>query len=315
MQNDDDLLSQLTALSATLPDPIFILDYDGTYLAALGGNHHPLYDAPQMLVGRRLHDVLPEEQSQLFLGVVRKVIDSGVLQTCEYQLASSAVEGIEHNGPSAPQWFQGRVFPLPNAPGRPPAVLWQAINITDLKKREHHLQVLTEIDDLTGVHNRRYFMAKLKGEFELGRHRSRNLSLISFDVDHFKTINDSHGHDAGDRALQLLTQVIGDHLRTGDILARVGGEEFAVICPDTSLAGAVALAERLREVVAGTLFATPRSNLNMTASFGVTALRVEDNSLHDLLFRADKALYSAKREGRNRVRSLPAGLAPDQTQN
>ena len=314
MQNDDELLSKLTALSDTLPDPIFILDYEGTYLAALGGNHRLHYDTPQTLVGRRLQDVLPEEKCQLFLGVVRKSIDSGTLQTCEYQMSSSDVEGIEHDGPSEPQWFQGRVFPLPEAPERTPAVLWLVINITEQKKRERHLKILTEIDDLTGVYNRRYFMTKLKNEFERDRRQGLGLALISFDVDHFKSINDNYGHDAGDCALQRLTQALDSHLRTGDVLARVGGEEFAVICPDTSLAGAGTLAERLRAVVADGELALPHGTLTMTASFGVTAKRAEDNSLQDLLYRADQALYRAKREGRNRVCTLAAGSPPDRSE-
>ncbi|HKK00967.1 MAG TPA: diguanylate cyclase [Desulfuromonadales bacterium] len=312
MQNSDDLLSKLTALSDSFPDPIFILAHDGTYLAVVGGSDPSLYTAARHLVGRRMQDVLPEGKSQFFLGVVRKAIASGMLQTCEYQLSPGEVAETEHEVSPVPLWFQGRVFPLSQSSEQPPAVLWQAINITEQKKREQQLQLLADIDDLTEVYNRRYFMTKLKNEFERSRIDSRNLSVISFDVDMFKGINDTHGHDSGDRALQLLTQVVEQHLRTNDIFARVGGEEFAVICPNTSQKGAAKLAERLREMVAFTEFAIPNATLRMTASFGVTALRAEDNSLHDLLFRADKALYDAKRKGRNMVCSLSVGSSPDQ---
>jgi len=301
MAVDEKLNAQLQALANSLPDPILVIDYEGRYVAVLGGSERSCYDSPHPLLGRTMQDVLPEVKWRYFLQVVCKAIDTGTLQTCEYQLSSNQVEGTENNGPSGMQWFQGRVYPVQTSPGQTPTAVWLVINITEQKMLEERLRSLAQTDDLTGVHNRRYFMDVLYREFQIARRRNHDLSLISIDVDHFKTINDRYGHSQGDKALQHLIKTIQGHLRAGDVLARIGGEEFAILCPMTDRQQARTLAERICRIIFATPLGTSHGSIEMTASLGVATMNTRAKSADCLLTRADEALYRAKREGRNRV--------------
>jgi diguanylate cyclase (GGDEF)-like protein len=165
-------------------------------------------------------------------------------------------------------------------------------------------------DGLTKIFNKKYFLDRLESEFAYAvRHRSP-LTLIMFDIDHFKAINDTHGHLAGDYALSTLAQVVGTAIRQEDVFARYGGEEFAVICRGVDLVGAAAFGERIRRTVAAYRFAHGGHDLSITVSVGVAG--VSDVGMRlaaDLIAAADEALYEAKRNGRNRVVSAPARLA------
>lgn len=159
-------------------------------------------------------------------------------------------------------------------------------------------------DALTGLPNRRQFMKAGEQMLEQVRRYSRPASLLLVDLDHFKSINDRYGHGAGDAVLQAVARLLGEHQRAPDLSARLGGEEFAMLLPETDLAGAVTLAERLR--VACEVLRVPDpggvwSGLTLTMSVGATSCQDLDASLDDVLRRADAALYRAKHGGRNRV--------------
>ncbi|AVF04275.1 GGDEF domain-containing protein [Devosia indica] len=129
------------------------------------------------------------------------------------------------------------------------------------------------------------------------------------DLDHFKAINDTHGHAAGDEALRHVAGQFRCAIRRRDLLARIGGEEFAVLLPSTDEWGAIMVAERLRALIASSTLDVETGTINLTASIGVTALRKGDHNPDDAMGRADRALYRSKDEGRNRVRAstlLPA---------
>ena len=157
-------------------------------------------------------------------------------------------------------------------------------------------------DALTGLYNRRYLETHLAHLVEHSVNRGKPLSVLTLDVDYFKSVNDTHGHDAGDRVLQELAGRIRASIRTIDLACRTGGEEFVVVLPATEVATAEKIAERIRRSVAGKPFnAGPNCVLNITVSAGVAALNGIDDKVDSLLKRADQALYRAKREGRNRV--------------
>ena len=172
-----------------------------------------------------------------------------------------------------------------------------------LAEANRQLRHLASVDVLTGVFNRRYFLDLLKRELQRSNRRKHEVSLILMDVDHFKHVNDHHGHPAGDEVLRQLTDALVDTLRSDDIIGRVGGEEFAFMLPETSEAKAEEVAERLRVVVEATRIASNEHRIAVTASFGIAAAPCEENSTECLLSRADGALYAAKQAGRNRVRS------------
>lgn len=155
-------------------------------------------------------------------------------------------------------------------------------------------------DALTGLYNRRYFNETLKSEAERSRRYGSYLSLVIFDVDHFKRYNDTYGHTEGDRVLSKIGDLLKGCIRQTDAGCRYGGEEFAVILPQTGLDRALLVAERIREIIASR---TRSLNNGVTISAGVSQFR-SHSSIEDLISVSDNALYEAKRGGRNRVSSL-----------
>jgi diguanylate cyclase (GGDEF)-like protein len=161
-------------------------------------------------------------------------------------------------------------------------------------------------DPLTGVFNRRYLDRRLGEEVASARRYSLPLSVLLLDIDHFKQINDRHGHQAGDQVLAALGEIASGELRESDILARYGGEEFLVITPHTPLAGAVNVAERLRKRIESHDFGLPDEpggirGTGVTVSIGVASLADGVDSRERLVHAADENLYRAKQEGRNRI--------------
>lgn len=156
-------------------------------------------------------------------------------------------------------------------------------------------------DQLTGLYNRRGLFALSEHEIELARRNKRRPSVILFDIDHFKQVNDTFGHGVGDEVLRELAARVRESIRSIDILARYGGEEFAILVPDTSLNNARDLAERLRQKVAAAPFPTYRGPIPVTISLGVVEATSTRLDLAELLVLADAALYRAKQNGRNRV--------------
>jgi diguanylate cyclase (GGDEF)-like protein len=161
-------------------------------------------------------------------------------------------------------------------------------------------------DPLTGLLNRRGFAEAAGRVLAQARRRAAALSVVLADIDHFKGINDTHGHACGDRALQHLASLLASRTRAQDVLARMGGEEFVLVLADTPPDQAARLAERLRHDLEISRLEDKGASLAMTASFGVAALDLDQDDLDALLKRADAALYRAKREGRNRVAAEPA---------
>jgi two-component system cell cycle response regulator len=166
---------------------------------------------------------------------------------------------------------------------------------------------LAVTDALTGLYNRRYLESQLVNLMEQAVNRGKLVSLLTLDVDYFKSVNDTHGHDAGDRVLQDVAGRIRAAVRSVDLACRVGGEEFVVVLPDTDLKTAGRVGERIRKAVAAKPFNPgPGCQLTITASVGVSSIASGQDTADDLLKRADQALYRAKHEGRNRVVSAAA---------
>ncbi len=179
--------------------------------------------------------------------------------------------------------------------------VWFFRDITIQKNHEAALIQLARHDPLTGTANRRYFFERAEQEFMRSRRYQTPLSITLIDVDHFKHINDQYGHATGDEVLKLLSQKIGALLRENDLLARIGGEEFAILMPSTGLAGAALMAERLRVTIAEEASPVAGLMLHLRFSAGVTQLKAQDQSIEDCLRRADEAMYKAKQAGRDRV--------------
>lgn len=157
-------------------------------------------------------------------------------------------------------------------------------------------------DDLTGAFNRRYFDQRLQSEFSFSKRHGSPVALLFLDIDHFKGINDNHGHLAGDEVLKQLCRQVARIIRAEDVIVRYGGEEFAVVCRDTDLRQASTLAERIRHAVASLVITWDGRAVSLTISIGVVA--APDPAIDSptaMIERADSALYEAKRRGRNCV--------------
>ena len=169
-------------------------------------------------------------------------------------------------------------------------------------RRTAELERLATTDPLTDAHNRRFLMARAEIEMGLAKRQAHKVSMVIFDIDHFKRVNDSHGHNVGDRVLVALSEAVRHELRLGDTFARVGGEEFVLLLPHSDADQAWLVASRLRAVIeALDIHAGPDLVLHITASFGVATLDAQINSVDALYVAADTALYQAKDAGRNCV--------------
>ncbi len=180
-----------------------------------------------------------------------------------------------------------------------------AFDITQRKRAEAEIQHLATTDSLTGIANRGAFSALLAKEVERAKRYGAPLALAMYDLDYFKRVNDTYGHDAGDYVLRAVSDLVRQSIRTTDIVARWGGEEFMVLMPHSDLQGAKCAAEKLRSAIAAHRFDKVGP---LTASFGVAAFEAQDD-VNTLLKRVDDALYRAKEQGRNRVETLGAEVA------
>ena len=175
------------------------------------------------------------------------------------------------------------------------------LSIRELTKAYELLQIEANTDPLTQVSNRRPFLKTLDAEFERAAKVGHPMSVAMLDIDHFKRINDTYGHDAGDKALQELSRMLIREFRTIDLVGRLGGEEFALVFPETDLAGALTACERLHSSIQTHTISVENHRISLTASMGLTATTKGLRDGPELLKRADELLYVAKNSGRNRI--------------
>jgi two-component system cell cycle response regulator len=184
--------------------------------------------------------------------------------------------------------------------------------VTQLKRHHyaeqlrHNMEASMEYavtDPLTGLFNRRYLNMHLNGLIEKTSHSSKTLALCILDIDFFKSVNDTYGHDVGDEVLQEFARHLVDNVRNVDLVVRLGGEEFVIVMPETELRQASIGADRIRAKISDTPFIvnTPEGKLSVTASIGIACLNSSSETAESLIKRADAALYRAKKTGRNRV--------------
>lgn len=292
---------QIAALLSALPDPAFILTRSGRYAAIFGGTDSRYYHDGSSLVGKYIEDVLNAEKTAWFLAQINIALASRGLHVAEYPLGAEDVKGVSGAGPTEPIWFEGRVQPLGYQVLGEDAVLWVASNITASKKLEALLRMQSETDALTGLANRRKLMSGLTEHFELFARYKTPTTVLIFDIDHFKSINDQYGHLAGDKAITTTAEVCSHELRAADFPARLGGDEFVVLMPHTGSADAMIISERLRIKIAEGLQALGALGCGATISGGLSEMTAGDTSYEDVLKRSDDALYRAKRDGRNRI--------------
>lgn len=290
----------LQAIVTAFPDPVFIIDNEGRYLQFLGGNERMLYDSGQYLVGKKIHDVLPEQKADLFLSAIRSAIKQSRLLTIEYFLFPSDFTNSPMDGPHGKQWFEARIAPLSPESDLPPSVIVLVINITDRKQNEEELKRLSITDPLTGTNNRRFVIQSIAYELQqIKRHRCVS-SVMIIDIDNFKMINDTFGHQCGDETIINIVKLIECNIRKCDVLGRLGGDEFAILLKNTDINQAATVAEKLLNQINNAPLEYDTQKILTTISIGCSTISPDDTSLEDVINRADQALYEAKENGRNR---------------
>jgi diguanylate cyclase (GGDEF)-like protein/PAS domain S-box-containing protein len=177
-----------------------------------------------------------------------------------------------------------------------------ARNISERKELEDKLTTFARIDGLTETYNRRHFYEEAEKQLALAHRYQRPVAILMLDLDRFKQVNDTYGHRAGDEVLRHFAQICRETIRETDIIGRTGGEEFAILLPETELDSAFLLAERIRSSVESSALKFNKAILPYSVSIGVAVKAAEKMRIEELLSRADEALYQAKEAGRNRIR-------------
>ncbi|MCR6629802.1 MAG: diguanylate cyclase [Magnetospirillum sp.] len=276
-----------------LPNPVWLKDERGRYRLYNRAFREFFAIGPTAWHGRTAAEVLGEH-----LPVEEMETDatlmSGGGERLDYEMSMPDVTGM-------PRALMVSKSLLRLGDGEPHGLVAVATDITERKGLERELRRLATVDPLTGAFNRRYFLSAAVQEMERAARYGTPLAVMMVDIDHFKRINDLHGHALGDEVLKQVVEVCRANLREVDVFARLGGEEFAALLPQTAMPGAHGLAERLRRAVAEMLVPIAGQDVRVTISVGVAERHSDETRFDHLLGRADQALYCAKQAGRDRV--------------
>jgi diguanylate cyclase (GGDEF)-like protein/PAS domain S-box-containing protein len=290
--------SQQHLLNAVLDNAdayIYMKDIDRTFqyvnskVAKLFGN------TQENIIGKKDTEVLPIEVAEHFHLSDLKVFETNEKQIIEESSEDERGELRHYISTKIPYQLEEGI----------PALIGFSTDVTELYALKEEFKKQANTDSLTELYNRRYFTEHSEREFYRAKRHLRIVSLISIDIDHFKNINDCYGHPAGDKVLMSVAKCLLPCIRQEDILARIGGEEFSILLPETALQSAKVVAERIRLNQSNlSIKGQWKGEITLTVSIGVTCIKFEDDTFDDFFRRGDKALYQAKALGRNQVYCL-----------
>ncbi|ODU49768.1 MAG: hypothetical protein ABS92_05095 [Thiobacillus sp. SCN 63-374] len=297
-QTDPDIVRRIQNAIDMLPSPIFIKGADCRYIACNRAFESYIGLPRARIVGATVHDVAPPELAAIYEKADRDLLADGGTQT--YETNVRYADGSVHD-----VIFYKSVFH--NADGQPDGISGVILDITERKNMENALAQAAREDFLTGAVNLRTFYELADQEFARFKRTGEAFSLLVLDLDRFKRINDTLGHEGGDDALRKFVQIVTANLREQDIFARAGGDEFRLLLPGTPLDGAMVLAEKIREEINRVSLHAPTGTLTLSMSAGLCRCHPHDTGIDDIVRRADAALYEAKAAGRNAVRAHTGG--------
>lgn len=299
---ESSFLSDLSmSLFNTIPDPFLIISEEGTYLEVLGGTERTLYDDGKPMKGKNIYQFMEKEFADFFMQKIRETLTGNILNCFEYQLETNKVALPQFNGPGGMQWFEARMYPMPNPYQGNRIVTVMIINITERKMLQQRLKELSYLDPLTALANRRYFMERITEELEDYYAKGTHVHVLLCDIDHFKEINDLYGHLAGDSVLKGFASVVRQILKHTHTIARFGGDEFIISLVGMTTVQVLEKSNELRLAVQDNLFMYEKERIPVCISIGVAAASAHTGDIDGLVGLADKALYEAKKQGRNRV--------------
>jgi len=274
---------------------VYMKDSDRTFLYVNSQVAELFGDEAENIIGKKDTEVLPKEIADHFYQS-----DSVVFKTQERQVIEETATDDEGN---IHHYISTKIPFL--SPDKRSALIGFSTEVTELFLLKEEFKKLATIDPLTKLFNRRYFTEQADKEFIRAQRYKLSMTLISIDIDHFKSINDNYGHPAGDKVLVAVSKQLQDSLRQTDILARIGGEEFSILLPETSAEDAMVFAERIRaEQEKLRITGEWQGEITLSVSIGISGFQVDDEAFDVLFSRADKALYQAKKSGRNKVSYL-----------
>jgi diguanylate cyclase (GGDEF)-like protein/PAS domain S-box-containing protein len=285
---------RLRALHRNASDIVTILDRTGTVTYEASSASQILGLQTSDIVGRPLTDLIPPESVtdlQSFFGALLAIPEARATIELRLRHADGSWRDMEVVGKNLLD---------------DPAIGGLVVNMRDISERKRfvaELERLSETDLLTDTFNRRGFMRLAEREFERARRSGQPLTLVMIDIDHFKAVNDSFGHAAGDMILAAVAECCRKHVRSIDILARFGGEEFIILVADSSIEAAEKIAGRLHQGIAESRATTIKGDVSVTASFGIASVDPAAVGLETAIRLADEALYEAKNSGRNCIRT------------
>ena len=291
-QKLEETIHAQNAILTAIPDLMFELSRDGVYINVWAHNPQELVANKEQLLGNSVTEILPSDAAQT-------VMDS-ILQTL--QEGSSSGKQIKIQTPDGKLWFELSAS-LKHNNNAEPTVMILSRNITDRKELEFKLRYLSRHDSLTTLYNRRILDELLKRDIHRAQRYHTPLSVCMLDIDHFKQINDTYGHQMGDRVIKELAALLKNSLREIDYSGRYGGEEFVIVLPETTRSHAHDFAVRLLNTIPALKFQSDKKTLfRITVSIGVAELDTEHSSYEALIKAADTAMYLAKDAGRNCVK-------------
>ncbi|MFA6189186.1 MAG: PAS domain-containing protein [Sulfuricurvum sp.] len=276
-------------LAELTTDWVWQVDEHGTYVYSGEKVYTLLGYTPEEIYGKTPFDFMPPEEAARVAEIFKNILST--------QSPFSFLENINLHKDGHTVVLETSGVPLFSSDGIFQGYFGTEHDITQRKRAEEEINLLATTDTLTGTANRREFNTQLEKELERAKRYDTPLSLVMYDIDHFKQVNDTFGHDAGDSVLQTLTAVVKSNVRAVDTVARWGGEEFMILMPQSDGTAASVAAEKLRQEISRHPF---EQIGNLTVSFGVTEFTPHDN-VNAFLKRVDNALYKAKENGRNRV--------------
>jgi len=247
-------------------------------------------ESPDLIL---LDIVMPGIDGYEFCTIIKnnlKIKDTPIIFLSAMQDEKSIIKGFECGG-----------VDFVTKPFRHQELLARIKTHVELKRAKEQLLRMATTDELTRLANRRHFMDRLHEEYERSRRNESEFTMLMIDIDYFKRVNDTYGHQAGDAVLRMTSDTMKHNLRLSDILGRIGGEEFAILLPDTEIREGMVIAERLRKKIENLGVPYNQSMINITISVGASPSFSNDPGIDSILQRSDSALYKAKEHGRNQI--------------
>ena len=286
---------ELKSIFDHLPDVFYRVDMQGIITQASPSVFELLGYRPEEIIGTPMafHYANPEERQKL----AQVIAEGGGKVTL--------VEGALKRKDGSIIWVSTRASVRYDADGEPFCIEGVTRDISERKRMEDMLVTMSRTDVLTGTWNRGFFMEKSEEVVRMVRRYQHSATIMMADLDHFKSINDRYGHYAGDLVLEMFANICRDEIRESDILGRLGGEEFALMLPETSIAQATTLAERVRKATAAARVRLDGQEISVTVSIGLAQVGTGEQALETAIRRADHAMYRAKQNGRDQVAVAP----------